>query len=60
MQEQEWQSYVDEAFNRMDLDGDGFIDLDELLRWAFWQAVYTLLSGVGARVGPHMWCMTCN
>ncbi|WIA22429.1 hypothetical protein OEZ86_008805 [Tetradesmus obliquus] len=31
MQEQEWQSYVDQAFNRMDLDGDGFIDLDELL-----------------------------
>jgi hypothetical protein len=33
MQEHEWQSYVDQAFNRMDLDGDGFIDLDELLRW---------------------------
>jgi calcium-dependent protein kinase len=31
MQEQEWQSYVDQAFSRMDLDGDGFIDLDELL-----------------------------
>jgi calcium-dependent protein kinase len=31
MQEQEWQSYVDQAFNRMDLDGDGYIDLDELL-----------------------------
>lgn len=25
MQEQEWQSYVDQAFNRMDLDGDGYI-----------------------------------
>jgi calcium-dependent protein kinase len=31
MQEQEWQSYVDQAFSRMDLDGDGFIDLEELL-----------------------------
>lgn len=31
MQEQEWQSYVDQAFSRMDLDGDGYIDLDELL-----------------------------
>lgn len=31
MQEQEWQVYVDQAFNRMDLDGDGYIDLDELL-----------------------------
>jgi Ca2+-binding EF-hand superfamily protein len=31
MQEQEWQSYVDGAFSRMDLDGDGYIDLDELL-----------------------------
>jgi hypothetical protein len=31
MQEQEWQLYADQAFSRMDLDGDGFIDLDELL-----------------------------
>eukprot|EP00879_Flechtneria_rotunda_P019176 GHRR01020134.1.p1 GENE.GHRR01020134.1~~GHRR01020134.1.p1 ORF type:complete len:506 (+),score=170.64 GHRR01020134.1:924-2441(+) len=31
MQEQEWQTYVDQAFSRMDLDGDGFIDLEELL-----------------------------
>jgi calcium-dependent protein kinase len=31
MQEQEWQAYVDQAFNRMDLDGDGYIDLEELL-----------------------------
>jgi calcium-dependent protein kinase len=31
MQEQEWQSFVDQAFSRMDLDGDGYIDLDELL-----------------------------
>jgi hypothetical protein len=31
MQEQEWQSYVDGAFSRMDLDGDGYIDLEELL-----------------------------
>lgn len=31
MQEAEWASYVDQAFSRMDLDGDGFIDLDELL-----------------------------
>lgn len=29
--EQSWQSYLDKAFNRMDLDGDGFISLDELL-----------------------------
>jgi Ca2+-binding EF-hand superfamily protein len=31
MQTQEWNAYVDAAFSRLDLDGDGFIDLDELL-----------------------------
>ena len=31
MQSQEWQAYVDAAFLRLDVDGDGFVELDELL-----------------------------
>jgi hypothetical protein len=31
MQTQEWNEYVDAAFSRLDMDGDGFIELEELL-----------------------------
>ena len=31
MQTAEWQEYVDVAFSRLDVDGDGYIELTELL-----------------------------
>ncbi|KAI8467471.1 MAG: kinase-like domain-containing protein [Monoraphidium minutum] len=31
MQSQEWKALVDAAFGRLDVDGDGFIELDELV-----------------------------